>query len=90
MICKSWHNCPSILLPEIHLLIEGFVGGFGVSLLGAVLLFLGATGAFASTSLVTIHTYRPAHLSALFAVGTILSLVGTGFLMSDLRFFFLL
>jgi hypothetical protein len=28
----------------------GFVGGFGVSLLGAILLFLGATGAFASTS----------------------------------------
>jgi hypothetical protein len=29
-------------------LTKGFVGGFGVSLLGAILLFLGATGAFAS------------------------------------------
>jgi hypothetical protein len=28
--------------------ILGFVGGLGVSLLGAILLFLGATGAFAS------------------------------------------
>ncbi|KAI9634118.1 SFT2-domain-containing protein [Dioszegia hungarica] len=41
-----------------------FLGGLAVSLLGAILLFLGATGAFAT----------------LFAVGGILSLVGTGFL----------
>ncbi|CAD6575460.1 MAG: hypothetical protein TREMPRED_001426 [Tremellales sp. Tagirdzhanova-0007] len=42
----------------------GFVGGLAVSLVGAILLFLGATGAFAT----------------LFGVGSILSLVGTGFL----------
>ncbi|RSH91914.1 hypothetical protein EHS25_009284 [Saitozyma podzolica] len=41
-----------------------YVGGLAVSLLGAILLFLGATGAFAT----------------LFAVGAILSLIGTGFL----------
>ncbi|WWC72056.1 uncharacterized protein I206_106016 [Kwoniella pini CBS 10737] len=41
-----------------------YVGGLGVSLLGAILLFLGATGAFAT----------------LFGVGAILSLLGTGFL----------
>ncbi|WVR00149.1 hypothetical protein IAU59_007291 [Kwoniella sp. CBS 9459] len=41
-----------------------FVGGLGISLLGAILLFLGATGAFAT----------------LFAVGGIVSLIGTGFL----------
>ncbi|KAL7418390.1 hypothetical protein Q5752_006848 [Cryptotrichosporon argae] len=41
-----------------------YVGGFAVQLLGAILLFLGATGAFAT----------------LFAVGAILSLVGTGFI----------
>ncbi|KAK4683491.1 hypothetical protein P7C73_g6762, partial [Tremellales sp. Uapishka_1] len=41
-----------------------FVVGLGLSLLGAILLFLGATGAFAT----------------LFAVGAIISLVGTGFL----------
>ncbi|KGB76908.1 vesicle transporter SFT2B [Cryptococcus deuterogattii 99/473] len=41
-----------------------FVGGLAISLLGAILLFLGATGAFAT----------------LFAVGGIISLIGTGFL----------
>ncbi|GFZ48766.1 hypothetical protein JCM24511_06515 [Saitozyma sp. JCM 24511] len=41
-----------------------YVGGLAISLLGAILLFLGATGAFAT----------------LFAVGAILSLIGTGFL----------
>ncbi|KAK1921975.1 SFT2-domain-containing protein [Papiliotrema laurentii] len=41
-----------------------FAAGFGVSLLGAIMLFIGATGAFAT----------------LFGVGTILSLLGTGFL----------
>ncbi|WVQ74223.1 hypothetical protein IAR50_003818 [Cryptococcus sp. DSM 104548] len=41
-----------------------FVGGLAVSLLGAILLFLGATGAFA----------------VLFALGGVISLVGTGFL----------
>ncbi|WVN86494.1 vesicle transporter SFT2B [Cryptococcus depauperatus CBS 7841] len=41
-----------------------FVGGLAISLLGAILLFLGATGAFAS----------------LFALGGVISLVGTGFL----------
>ncbi|EAL19132.1 hypothetical protein CNBH2310 [Cryptococcus deneoformans B-3501A] len=43
---------------------ECFVGGLAISLLGAILLFLGATGAFAT----------------LFAVGGIISLIGTGFL----------
>nr|ODN91722.1 vesicle transporter SFT2B [Cryptococcus depauperatus CBS 7841] len=46
----------------MHLI--GFVGGLAISLLGAILLFLGATGAFAS----------------LFALGGVISLVGTGFL----------
>lgn len=42
-----------------------FVAGFGISLLGAILLFIGGVGAFAT----------------LFALGAIVSLVGTGFLM---------
>ncbi|ORX40525.1 Got1/Sft2-like family-domain-containing protein [Kockovaella imperatae] len=41
-----------------------FIAGFGISILGAIMLFLGATGAFAT----------------LFAVGAIVSLIGTGFL----------
>lgn len=46
------------------IVVSGFVGGLAISLLGAILLFLGATGAFAT----------------LFAVGGIISLIGTGFL----------
>lgn len=63
----------------------GFVGGLGISLLGAVLLFLGATGAFASEShffsKVRYHETTGAdNIVALFALGGIISLVGTGFL----------
>lgn len=43
----------------------GYVGGFVISLLGAILVMTGQTGAFA----------------ALFGFGAIVTLVGTGFLL---------
>ncbi len=62
---------------------SGFVGGLAVSLLGAILLFLGATGAFASKlHVLPTLSCAEASLLALFAVGAILSLIGTGFLVS--------
>lgn len=41
---------------EMVLTVPGFAVGFGVSLLGAIMLFIGATGAFASTSLTLISS----------------------------------
>jgi len=86
MASKGWFNLDTVAgtIPETQFFegdsafsflgltrmqrIYGFVGceaiGFVLSILGTVLLFIGATGSFA----------------ALYAIGTVISLVGTGFL----------
>jgi hypothetical protein len=63
----------------------GTVAGFVLSLLGTILLFIGGLIPFASTSTLSslelTHSLIVFRFVALFSIGIIISLIGTGFLM---------
>jgi hypothetical protein len=70
---------PNALLNRLASLAIGFL----LSLLGSIVLFLGQIGVFASEYIFSAHLeileLKP--FAALFVIGTIVSLIGTGFLL---------